>query len=59
VPVRPPLDSQYLALQSAASASSIAARLPIGGLLSTLAVLHGARAREFLNEQGVNCWVLE
>jgi FAD:protein FMN transferase len=29
------------------------------GLLSTLAVLQGARAREFLNEQGVKCWVLE
>jgi thiamine biosynthesis lipoprotein len=29
------------------------------GLLSTLAVLHGAGAREFLNEQGVKYWVLE
>jgi thiamine biosynthesis lipoprotein len=29
------------------------------GLLSTLAMLHGARAREFLNEQGVKYWVLE
>jgi thiamine biosynthesis lipoprotein len=29
------------------------------GLLSTLAVLQGARAREFLNEQGVKHWVLE
>jgi FAD:protein FMN transferase len=29
------------------------------GLLATLALLHGARAREFLNEQGVRHWVLE
>ena len=29
------------------------------GLLSTLAILHGAKAREFLNEQGVKYWVLE
>jgi thiamine biosynthesis lipoprotein len=29
------------------------------GMLSTLAILHGARAREFLNEQGVRHWVLE
>ena len=29
------------------------------GLLSTLALLHGARAREFLEEQGVRYWLLE
>ena len=29
------------------------------GLLSTLAMLQGPRAREFLNEQGVKYWVLE
>jgi thiamine biosynthesis lipoprotein len=29
------------------------------GMLSTLAMLHGARAREFLNGQGVKHWVLE
>jgi thiamine biosynthesis lipoprotein len=29
------------------------------GLLSTLAILQGPRAREFLNEQGVKYWVLE
>jgi len=29
------------------------------GLLSTLAMLHGPRAREFLSEQGVKYWVLE
>jgi thiamine biosynthesis lipoprotein len=29
------------------------------GMLSTLALLHGPRAREFLNEQGVKHWVLE
>jgi len=29
------------------------------GMLSTLAILHGAKAREFLNEQGVKHWVLE
>jgi thiamine biosynthesis lipoprotein len=28
------------------------------GMLSTLAMLHGARAREFLNGQGVKHWVL-
>jgi thiamine biosynthesis lipoprotein len=29
------------------------------GMLSTLAILHGAKAREFLNEQGVKHWVLD
>jgi thiamine biosynthesis lipoprotein len=29
------------------------------GMLSTLAILHGARAREFLSGQGVKHWVLE
>ena len=29
------------------------------GLLSTLAILHGARAREFLNEQGVKYWIID
>jgi len=29
------------------------------GLLSTLAILHGARAREFLNEQGVKYWMID
>jgi thiamine biosynthesis lipoprotein len=29
------------------------------GLLSTLAMLQGSRARQFLNEQGVKHWVLE
>lgn len=29
------------------------------GMLSTLAILHGARAREFLSEQGVKHWILE
>jgi thiamine biosynthesis lipoprotein len=29
------------------------------GLLSTLALLHGARAIEFLEEQGVRYWLLE
>jgi len=29
------------------------------GLLSTLALLHGARAREFLEEQSVRYWLLE
>jgi thiamine biosynthesis lipoprotein len=29
------------------------------GLLSTLAILHGARAREFLNEQAVKYWVID
>ena len=29
------------------------------GLLATLALLQGARARQFLNEQGVKYWVLE
>ncbi|HEY6618818.1 MAG TPA: FAD:protein FMN transferase [Steroidobacteraceae bacterium] len=29
------------------------------GMLSTLAILHGARAREFLHEQGVRHWILE
>jgi thiamine biosynthesis lipoprotein len=29
------------------------------GLLSTLALLHGARAKEFLEEQGVRYWLLE
>jgi FAD:protein FMN transferase len=29
------------------------------GMLSTLALLHGSKAREFLNEQGVKHWVLE
>jgi thiamine biosynthesis lipoprotein len=29
------------------------------GMLSTLAILHGAKAREFLNEQAVKHWVLE
>jgi thiamine biosynthesis lipoprotein len=28
------------------------------GLLSTLALLNGARAREFLEEQGVRFWLL-
>jgi FAD:protein FMN transferase len=29
------------------------------GLLSTLALLHGARAREYLEEQGVRYWLLQ
>jgi FAD:protein FMN transferase len=29
------------------------------GLLSTLALLHGARAKEFLEEQGVRYWLLQ
>jgi FAD:protein FMN transferase len=29
------------------------------GLLSTLALLHGARAAEFLDEQGVRYWILQ
>jgi thiamine biosynthesis lipoprotein len=29
------------------------------GMLATLAMLHGARAREFLNGQGVKHWILE
>jgi thiamine biosynthesis lipoprotein len=29
------------------------------GMLSTLAILHGGKAREFLNEQGVKHWVLD
>ena len=29
------------------------------GMLSTLAILHGAKAREFLNEQGVRHWILD
>jgi FAD:protein FMN transferase len=29
------------------------------GLLSTLAILHGARAREFLNEQAVKYWIVD
>lgn len=29
------------------------------GMLSTLALLQGAKAREFLNEQAVRHWVLE
>jgi thiamine biosynthesis lipoprotein len=29
------------------------------GMLSTLAILQGAKAREFLNEQAVRHWVLE
>ncbi len=29
------------------------------GLLSTLAILHGARAREFLNEQAVKYWIID
>ena len=29
------------------------------GMLSTLAILHGAKAREFLNEQGVKHWILD
>jgi thiamine biosynthesis lipoprotein len=29
------------------------------GLLSTLAILQGARAREFLNEQGVKYWMID
>jgi len=29
------------------------------GLLSTLAILHGAGAREFLDEQGVKYWVID
>lgn len=29
------------------------------GLVSTLALLHGARAGEFLSEQGLRYWVLE
>ncbi|MGC1387400.1 MAG: FAD:protein FMN transferase [Steroidobacteraceae bacterium] len=29
------------------------------GLLSTLALLHGSRAQEFLEEQGVRYWILE
>ena len=29
------------------------------GLLATLAILHGAKAREFLNEQAVRHWVLD
>ncbi len=29
------------------------------GMLSTLAMLHGARAHEFLQEQGVKHWILE
>jgi thiamine biosynthesis lipoprotein len=28
------------------------------GLLSTLALLHGSRAQEFLEEQGVRYWIL-
>jgi thiamine biosynthesis lipoprotein len=28
------------------------------GLLATMALLHGARAQSFLDEQGVRCWVL-
>jgi thiamine biosynthesis lipoprotein len=29
------------------------------GLLSTLALLHGSRAHEFLEEQGVRYWILQ
>ncbi|MEO7207731.1 MAG: FAD:protein FMN transferase [Steroidobacteraceae bacterium] len=28
-------------------------------MLSTFAILHGAKARQFLNEQGVRHWILE
>jgi FAD:protein FMN transferase len=29
------------------------------GLISTLALLHGARAREFLDDQGIKYWIVE
>ena len=29
------------------------------GLLSTLALLHGARAQQFLEEEGVRYWILQ
>jgi thiamine biosynthesis lipoprotein len=41
------------------SVTVVASSCTEAGLLATLALLHGARAREFLIEQGVRHWVLE
>jgi FAD:protein FMN transferase len=40
------------------SVTVAAASCTEAGLLSTLALLHGPRAQEFLDEQGVRCWIL-
>ena len=46
-------------LQAPRSVTVAASSCTEAGLLSTLAILHGARAREFLNEQGVKYWIID
>jgi thiamine biosynthesis lipoprotein len=46
-------------LQAPRSATVAASSCTEAGLLSTLALLHGARAKEFLEEQGVRYWLLQ
>jgi thiamine biosynthesis lipoprotein len=42
-----------------ASVTVAASSCTEAGLLSTLAILHGARAREFLDEQAVKYWIID